>query len=102
MIAVFMSGMCVCGLLGRLWPRYNWQGAIASLLIGMATALIISWHTPWNDFWGNPVLPAVIAAALAGIVVSLLTVSARGDYQQTTTPQEAAEEANNMASELTR
>ena len=63
MIAVLMSGLCVCGLLGRLWPAYNWQGAMASLLVGMLTAIGVSAYSPWNEFLGNSILPAVINSA---------------------------------------
>jgi SSS family solute:Na+ symporter len=73
MISILMSGMCVCGLLGRLWPKYNWQGAIASLLGGMSSAIIVSAYQPWNDYFGNPVLPAIICAGIAGIVVTLIS-----------------------------
>lgn len=73
MIAVLMSGMCVCGLLGRLWPTFNWQGAIASLFIGMITALIVSSYKPWNDYLGNSIIPAIILSAFAGIAVTLMT-----------------------------
>jgi len=73
MIAVLMSGMCVCGLLGRLWPSYTWQGAIATLLAGMLAALIVTWHKPWYEFLGNSILPAIFCALFVGIVVSLLT-----------------------------
>lgn len=77
MIAVLMSGLCVCGLLGRLWPAYNWQGAMASLLMGLLTALIVGAYQPWIDFLGNSILPAVIVSALAGVVVTLATRRAK-------------------------
>lgn len=73
MIAILMSGMCVVGLLGRFWPRYNWQGALASLLASAITAASISLNSVWNDYWGNPVLPALFAGFIAGAVVSMLT-----------------------------
>ena len=73
MISILMSGMCVCGLLGRLWPKYNWQGAIAYLLGGMSSAIIVSAYQPWNDYFGNHVLPAIICAGIAGIVVTLIS-----------------------------
>ena len=73
MIAILMSGMCVCGLLGRLWPKYNWQGAIATLFIGMVTAIVISTNSELVDYFGNPVLPAIICATVAGISVTLLS-----------------------------
>lgn len=77
MIAVLMSGLFVCGLLGRLWPAYNWQGAMASLLMGLLTALIVGAYQPWIDFLGNSILPAVIVSALAGVVVTLATRRAK-------------------------
>jgi len=73
MIAVLMSGLCVCGLLGRLWPSYNWQGAMASLVVGMFTAIGVSAYAPWIELLGNSVLPAIINAALAGVLVTLMT-----------------------------
>jgi SSS family solute:Na+ symporter len=73
MIAVLMSGLCVCGLLGRLWPAYNWQGAMASLLVGMITAISVSAYTQLNDFLGNSVLPAIFNATLAGVIVTFIT-----------------------------
>lgn len=73
MIAILMSGMCVCGLLGRFWPRYNWQGALASLLAAMCAALSISLQSTWSEYWGNPVIPALLSGMIAGVVVTLLT-----------------------------
>ena len=73
MIAMVMSGLCVCGLLGRFWTRFNWQGALAALLAGATVSLTISLHAEWNAWWGNPVLPAVSAAAVLGFCVTLLT-----------------------------
>jgi SSS family solute:Na+ symporter len=73
MIAVLMSGLCVCGLLGRLWPAFNWQGAMASLIVGMLTAIVVSANPTWIEFLGNSILPAVINSALAGVIVTLIT-----------------------------
>jgi len=73
MIAILMSGMCVCGLLGRFWPRYNWQGAMASLLASMCTALSISLQPAWSEYWGNPVIPALLSGIIIGWGVTLLT-----------------------------
>jgi len=81
MISILLSGLCVCALLGRFWSRYNWQGAIASLVSGSLTALIINYHPHWSQFWGNPVIPSLIGSLLAGILIALITppnqVSAR-------------------------
>lgn len=73
MIATVLAGMFVCGLLGRFWPRYNWQGAIATLVTASATSLAIISHDGWTAFWGNPSIPAVLAATIGGVAVSLLT-----------------------------
>lgn len=81
MISTIMAGMCACGLLGRFWPRYNWQGAVASLVGGACVALVVmQW---FNDFWGNPIVPALASALLLGIIVSLITP------EQTLTPEQA-------------
>ena len=71
MISTLMAGMFACGLLGRFWPRYNWQGALASLLGGAIASVWVM--ASFMAFWGNPVIPAVITALGAGVMVSLLT-----------------------------
>jgi len=73
MIAILMSGMCVCGLLGRFWQRFNWQGAIASIVASMLCALVITMNEIWLSYWGNPVVPAVLTGFVVGICVSLIT-----------------------------
>lgn len=75
MIAVLMSGLCVCGLLGRLWGKYTWQGAIATLFAGMVGALTVTWHSAWYKFFGNSIIPAIGCALFAGIAVSLLSTT---------------------------
>lgn len=71
MISTVMAGLFACGLLGRFWSRYNWQGALASLLAGSVTSLLVM--VTVNGFWGNPIIPAVSMALLAGVLVSLLS-----------------------------
>lgn len=73
MIAVLMSGLCSCALLGRFWQRFNWQGATACLLFGSLSAITISFTPDWLAYWGNPVLPSLASALLAGVIVSLAT-----------------------------
>lgn len=71
MISTVMAGMFAAGLLGRFWPRYNWQGAVASLLSGaIASVIVMLW---FQEIWGNPVIPAVLTALLAGVSVSIMT-----------------------------
>ena len=73
MISIFMSGMFICALLGRFWPRFNWQGAIASLASASLTSAVIILNSNWNDYWGNPIIPAVLMSLVSGIIVSLIT-----------------------------
>ena len=73
MIALFITGMCVCGVLGKLWPRYNAPGAIASLLGAFVTALAFRLQPSWSAYWGGSVIPALKVALVAGVIVSLLT-----------------------------
>ncbi|WP_160152525.1 sodium:solute symporter family protein [Microbulbifer sp. ALW1] len=71
MISTVMAGLFVCGMLGRFWPRYTWQGALASLLAGAMASILVM--VTANEYWGNPILPAVFAALVAGVLVSLAT-----------------------------
>ena len=73
MIATVMSGLFVCGMLGRFWDRYNWQGAIATLVAASITSLIVSASVDMKAFWGNPSIPAVVVAVLVGVTVTLMT-----------------------------
>lgn len=82
MIATVMSGMFVCGLLGRFWSRYNWQGAIASLISASLTSIAVLMQPDWTAFWGNPVIPSVTAAIAMGVLVSLLTPVCRVSSEQ--------------------
>lgn len=77
MISTILSGLFVSAMLGRFWPRYNWQGAIATLVCASATSLTIIANSDWTAFWGNPSIPAVLAALIAGVAVSLLTPASR-------------------------
>ncbi|MGI9428173.1 MAG: sodium:solute symporter family protein [Bythopirellula sp.] len=73
MISLFITGMCVCAVLGKLWPRYNAEGAIASLVGAFATALAFRFQPEWTDYWGGSVIPALAISATLGVVVSLVT-----------------------------
>ncbi|MCK7596224.1 sodium:solute symporter family protein [Microbulbifer sp. CAU 1566] len=75
MISTVMAGLFVCGMLGRFWPRYTWQGALASLLAGAMASILVM--VTANEYWGNPILPAVFAALVAGVLVSLVTGAPR-------------------------
>ncbi|MBV1842332.1 sodium:solute symporter family protein [Photobacterium ganghwense] len=73
MISTVMSGMFVCGMLGRFWSRYNWQGALATLAGASAASFSVMLNAEWGAFWGNPVIPSVLTALVVGVGVSLLT-----------------------------
>ncbi|GGD59900.1 sodium:solute symporter family protein [Lacimicrobium alkaliphilum] len=85
MISILMSGLCVCGLLGRFWQRYNWQGALATLVAGTVTATVVSLSPEWTALFGNPVIPSLLIAAISGVLVTLLTPAC------TVTPEQALE-----------
>ncbi|MGQ7248027.1 sodium:solute symporter family protein [Halomonas sp. V046] len=82
MVSTVLSGMFVCGILGRFWSRYNWQGAIASLVVASATSLTIIANADWSAYWGNPSIPSVVLAMIAGVVVSLATPASRLTEEQ--------------------
>ncbi len=73
MISTVMSGMFACGVLGKFWPRYTWQGAIASLVGASATSFAVMLTPAAMTALGNPILPSVSVALLAGIIISLMT-----------------------------
>ena len=73
MISTVMSGLFVCALLGKYWPRFNRFGALAALVAGAVVSLTVISSQTWITVFGNPILPAVFGAFFAGIVVALLT-----------------------------
>jgi SSS family solute:Na+ symporter len=73
MISLALCGLFVMGLLGRFWRKLTWQGSIAILLSSTLCAALIGFNPVWLAYFGNPSLPAVIAGAVFGVGVSLLT-----------------------------
>jgi len=73
MISTVMSGLFSCAILGRFWPRFNWQGALASLIGGSVTSLTIIVNDSAMAFWGNPILPSVMLSLGLGFFISKLT-----------------------------
>ncbi|OED61780.1 sodium:proline symporter [Vibrio tasmaniensis ZS-17] len=73
MISTVMSGMFVCGMLGRFWKRYNWQGALATLAGASVASFVVMLNADYTAFWGNPVIPSCLVALTAGVLVSLCT-----------------------------
>lgn len=73
MVSLFITGMCVCAVLGRLWARYNAGGAIASLVGAFVTALLFRLQPDWTEYWGGSIIPALTVSAVAGVIVTWLT-----------------------------
>lgn len=71
MVAMFVTGMAVCGVMGRFWPRFNAVGAIAALVGAFTTALIFKFIPEETERWGGSVLPSLSISLLAGVVASL-------------------------------
>ncbi|QDT05667.1 Sodium/pantothenate symporter [Rubripirellula lacrimiformis] len=82
MIALFVTGMAVTGLLGRLWNRYNAWGAIASLTGAFGTALYFKFDAALSAYWGGSVIPAVVVSVTLGIATALLTPQDRLSHDQ--------------------
>jgi SSS family solute:Na+ symporter len=82
MISLFVTGMCVCAVLGRLWPRYNAVGAIASLVGAFTTALTFQFQPTWAEYWGGSVIPALVVATLLGVALSLVTPADKLSQQE--------------------
>ncbi len=73
MISTVLTGLLVASLLGRFWPRATWQGGLAAVVGGSVMALVVENTPSWTEFWGNPVIPSMLTALVAGVVVSLVT-----------------------------
>ncbi|GAA1781194.1 MULTISPECIES: sodium:solute symporter family protein [Streptomonospora] len=73
MISTVLTGLLVASLLGKFWPRATWQGGLAAMVGGSAVALAVQNIPAWSEFWGNPVIPSIAAALVAGVAVSLVT-----------------------------
>jgi SSS family solute:Na+ symporter len=77
MISMLMSGLFVCSMLGRFWPRFNWQGALTALVSGMVVSAVILMNADWLAFWGNPCIPSVVGSLLFGVLVTVLTPASK-------------------------
>ncbi len=73
MISTVMSGLFVCGLLGKYWSRFNRYGALTALAAGSVTSVIVISSDALTSAFGNPILPSVAAALLLGVLTSLVT-----------------------------
>ncbi|PWU20179.1 MAG: hypothetical protein C5B50_04630 [Verrucomicrobia bacterium] len=71
-----MTGLSVVILLGRLWCRATWQGAMAALIITPLVSLVVM------KFTDRPVLPASLAGAIAQVIVSLVTAPKQRSFAE--------------------
>ncbi|PPA70450.1 sodium:solute symporter family protein [Jeotgalibacillus proteolyticus] len=72
-ISTIMAGLFAASVLGKFWPKATWQGGLASLLGGSITSFIVLNTPSLLETFGNPVIPALTVAFLAGIIISLIT-----------------------------
>lgn len=93
MVSMFMSGLAVCTVLGKLWKRATWQGAIAALAGGSLTTLLVI-SSPLNTKLGGAIIPALLVAFLAEVIVSLLSPAPRKERE--TTLEELRQERRTM------
>lgn len=72
-ISTILSGLFAASVLGKFWSRSTWQGGIACLISGSAISFTVLNNASFLSFWGNPILPALGGAFIAGMIVSLIT-----------------------------
>lgn len=101
MISVVLTGLFVAALLGKFWSRVTWQGGVASIVGGAAAALVVQFNESLTSFWGNPVIPSLVVALAAGVVVSLITPVSDMSAEQTLKILDEEREAFDAKEELT-
>ncbi len=73
MIALILTGLAVCGVMGRFWVSFNAVGAMTVLVTAFGTALAFKFLPAWETYWGGAVLPSIAVSTVAGIIASLAT-----------------------------
>ncbi|WP_165862914.1 sodium:solute symporter family protein [Vibrio sinensis] len=73
MVGLLITGQAIAGVMGRLWPRATWQGAIAAIAGGVVGSLVFQYVPAMNELFGYAVFPSMIFATAGGIIVSLVT-----------------------------
>ncbi|NLL37455.1 MAG: sodium:solute symporter family protein [Fretibacterium sp.] len=71
MVGIMGSMLSIVVLAAFAWKRANSQGAMAAMLVGLATALV--WEYLKRPFGWFPILPSLVTGLIALIVVSLNT-----------------------------
>lgn len=77
-----ISGLGVVVVLGRFWPRANWQGALAALVATPLAALAVMLIPAQLAFWGNPTIPSMIVGLAAQVTVTLLTPRKQRSFEE--------------------
>jgi SSS family solute:Na+ symporter len=77
-----MSGLGVVILLGRVWPRATWQGAMAALVATPAVSLLVMLIPSQMKFWGNSTIPATLAGLFCQVVVSRKTPPKQRSFEE--------------------
>jgi len=72
-ISTVLAGLFIASLLGKYWPRANWQGGLASMISGSVISIIILNVESFESFFGNPIIPAMLGALIFGVIVTLIT-----------------------------
>lgn len=73
MVGIVMSGMFVCAVFGKFWKRSTWQGGVAALITGSATAIVVILVPEWKAFFGGVTIPSVVVSSICCVVVCLIT-----------------------------
>ncbi len=80
LIPTVLSGLFIAAILGKYWFRATWQGGVASPTGGPVVAFVVNASEALTSFWGNPILPSLAGALLAGVVGGKL--SDKGDVSE--------------------
>lgn len=71
MISMVLSGLFVASILGRFWPRATWIGGVGAMAAAFLASWVVNGSASLTATFGNPVIPALAAATLAGVILSL-------------------------------
>jgi len=93
-VSVLMSGLVTVILLGRLWKRATWQGAVTAIVSGAVVSLLVEQMPGWKDFWQEPIIPATLSAVIVHVIVSLLTYKGKPAFE--TVAKRMAEEREEL------
>lgn len=76
-IGALLPGVGVCILLGRLWRRATWQGALACIFGGAGFGILYLMVPPFQSAvvatFAGPAIPATLITLSLGVIVSLTT-----------------------------